>query len=221
MNYGGVLMFFSEKELKIAEDLAWKMLDGWNHAYCPNLNDYAYFYYKGKVILDPWMNEKAQELPWPDHESKDSAVVPVRYYGKMAIESFVARLFMLCPEWAPEITEKIKANSDECGRIIYHTTTMPVEVYIAMSDQQAEEEHGYRCIENAIPDSYRIYLAMDELPEDIFHVIKMGWEREVIFQKKNIKKAMSCLFPDGANWNYKKYVDRIMGNEIRLIGFGD
>ena len=39
--------------------------------------------------------------------------------------------------------------------LIYHTTTMPVEVYIAMSDQQAEEEHGYRCIENAIPDSYR------------------------------------------------------------------
>ena len=25
VNYGGVLMFFSEKELKIAEDLAWKM----------------------------------------------------------------------------------------------------------------------------------------------------------------------------------------------------
>ena len=32
---------------------------------------------------------------------------------------------------------------------------------------------------------------------------------------------MSCLFPDGANWNYKKYVDRIMGNEIRLLGFGE
>ena len=43
--------------------------------------------------------------------------------------------------------------------LIYHTTTMPVEVYIAMSDQQAEEEHGYRCIENAILDSYRSYLA--------------------------------------------------------------
>lgn len=59
---------------------------------------------------------------------------------------------------------------------------------------------------------------MDKLPEDTFHVVKMGWEREVIFQKKNLKKAMSCLFPDGANWNYKKYVDRIMGNEIRLPG---
>ena len=39
MNYGGVLMFFSEKEMKVAEDLAWKMLDGRNHAYTPNLKD--------------------------------------------------------------------------------------------------------------------------------------------------------------------------------------
>lgn len=30
-------MFFNEEELKVAEDLAWKMLDGWNHAYMPNL----------------------------------------------------------------------------------------------------------------------------------------------------------------------------------------
>ena len=36
-------MFFNEKEMRVAEDLAWKMLDGWNHAYMPELEDYAYF----------------------------------------------------------------------------------------------------------------------------------------------------------------------------------
>ena len=53
-------MFFDEEELKVAEDLAWKVLDGRNHAYMPNLKDYAHFYYKGQIIFDPWMNEKSQ-----------------------------------------------------------------------------------------------------------------------------------------------------------------
>ena len=55
-------MLFDEEELKVAEDLAWKMLDGRNHSYMPNLKDYAHFYYKGQVIFDPWMNEKSQRL---------------------------------------------------------------------------------------------------------------------------------------------------------------
>lgn len=56
-------MFFDEEELKVAEDLAWKVLDGRNHAYMPNLKDYAHFYYKGQIIFAPWMNEKSQRLP--------------------------------------------------------------------------------------------------------------------------------------------------------------
>ena len=82
-------MFFDEEELKVAEDLAWKVLDGRNHAYMPNLKDYAHFYYKGQIIFDPWMNEKSQRLPWPDHESKDAAVNPVEYYGQNTIENYI------------------------------------------------------------------------------------------------------------------------------------
>ena len=100
-------MFFDEEELKVAEDLAWKMLDGRNHSYMPNLKDYAHFYYKGQVIFDPWMNEKSQRLPWPDHESKESAVNPVEYYGQNTIENYIVNLFMLRPEWAPEITDVV------------------------------------------------------------------------------------------------------------------
>ena len=63
-------MLFDEEELKVAEDLAWKVLDGRNHACMPNLKDYAHFYYKGQIIFAPWMNEKSQRLPWPHYESK-------------------------------------------------------------------------------------------------------------------------------------------------------
>ena len=44
--------------------MAWEMLDGWNHAYCLKLSDYAFFYYNGKVVMDPWMKETKQELPY-------------------------------------------------------------------------------------------------------------------------------------------------------------
>ena len=46
-------MFFYGEELEVAEDLAWKMLDEWNHAYMPNLMNYAHFYYKDQIIFDP------------------------------------------------------------------------------------------------------------------------------------------------------------------------
>lgn len=109
-------MFFSEEEMRIAEDLAWKMLDGWNHAYMPDLEDYAYFYYKGQIIMDPWMNEKSQGLPWPDHVSKESAVAPVEYYGQKTIEDYLVHLFLLRPEWDEQITEKIKSNITDKGK---------------------------------------------------------------------------------------------------------
>ena len=111
-------MFFDEEELKVAEDLAWKVLDGRNHVYMPDLKDYAHFYYKGQIIFDPWMNEKSQRLPWPDHESKDAAVNPVEYYGQNTIENYIVNLFMLRPEWAPEITEMIKRHLGDNGRLL-------------------------------------------------------------------------------------------------------
>lgn len=73
-------MLFNDNNLKIAEELAWQMLDGFNHAYCPDLKDYAFFYYNGKVVLDPWMNENEQVCFWSDHESSDVVVNPVIRY---------------------------------------------------------------------------------------------------------------------------------------------
>ena len=214
-------MFFDEEELKVAEDLAWKVLDGWNHTYMPNLKDYAHFYYKGQIIFDPWMNEKSQRLPWPDHESKESAVNPVEYYGQNTIENYIVNLFMLRPEWAPEITEMIKRHLGDNGRLLKNTTIMSIEVYIAMSDEQAEEENGSACIEWEIPDSKRIYFDMLELPPELVTVVANGWQREIFFDKKNVKKIFGLLYPEGIKFDYKKALNRIDGKKVRLIGWGD
>jgi len=74
--------------------------------------------YKGQVIFDPWMNEKSKGLLWPDHESKESLVNPVEYYGQKTIEDYAVNLFMFRPEWASNITEKIKRNLNEYGRLV-------------------------------------------------------------------------------------------------------
>lgn len=214
-------MFFSEEEMRIAEDLAWEMLDGWNHAYMPDLEDYAYFYYKGQIIMDPWMNEKSQSLPWPDHVSKESAVVPVKYYGQKTIEDYLVHLFLLRPEWAEQITEKIKSNITDRGLLKRTSTIMPIEVYIAMSEQQAEEEHGSACIEWELPDSRRIYFEMEKLPDKLITVVSKGWQKEIIFQKKDTKKILQLLYPEGITFDYQRLLNRIQGNEVRLIGFGD
>lgn len=214
-------MFFNEEELKVAEDLAWKMLDEWNHAYMPNLMNYAHFYYKGQIIFDPWMNEKSQGLLWPDHESKETSVNPVEYYGHRTIENYILNLFMFRPEWAPEITEKIKRNLGANGRLKWISFTMPIVVYIAMSDEQAEEEKGAVCIEWEIPDSSRIYFEMVKLPSELVTIVENGWEREIFFKKRNAKKIFELLYPDGIKFDYKKALNRINGEKVRLIGWGD
>lgn len=214
-------MFFYGEELEVAEELAWKMLDEWNHAYMPNLMNYAHFYYKDQIIFDPWMNEKSQGLLWPDHESKETSVNPVEYYGRITIENYIVNLFMLRPEWAPEITEKIKRNLGDDGRLERITFTMPIVVYIAMSEEQAEEEKGAVCIEWEIPDSSRIYFEMVKLPSELVTIVENGWKREIFFRKKNAKKIFELLYPDGIRFDYKKALNRINGEKVRLIGFGD
>ena len=185
------------------------------------MQNYAHFYYKGQIIFDPWMNEKSQRLPWPDHESKESAVNPVEYYGQNTIENYIVNLFMLRPEWAPEITEMIKKHLGDNGRLLKITSIMSIEVYIAMSDEQAEEENGSACIEWEIPDSKRIYFDMLELPPELVTVVANGWQREIFFDKKNVKKIFGLLYPEGIKFDYKKALNRINGKKVRLIGWGD
>lgn len=38
------------------------------------------------------MNEKCQDLPWLDHDGKESAVDPVAYCGQETIEAYIVSL---------------------------------------------------------------------------------------------------------------------------------
>ena len=214
-------MIFTAEDMKKAEQLAWDMLDGWNHAYCPELCDYAFFYYNGKVVMDPWMKETKQNLPWPDHEDKKVAVDPVKHYGEDTIESYLVRMFLLRPELYPDITEKIRNNTDENGLIVKTSSAMTIEVYMAIHDCQAEEEHRRPCIGKELPDSKRIYFDMLNLPENLVRIVSTGWQREITFHKDDAAKVMELLYPEGCKFDYKKLVNRCQDRVVRLIGFGD
>lgn len=137
------------------------------------------------------------------------------------IEVYLVNLFMLRPEWAPKITQRVKENLNDSGRLIHFDTIMPVEVYIAMTKEQDDDEHGQCCVEWAMPDSYRIYFDMMKLPPELITIVEEGWQREIVFLKKDAKKAFDLLYPEGIKFDYRKKLDRLYGEEVRLIGWGD
>lgn len=55
-------MFFNEEEMKIAEDLAWKMLDGWKHAFMPNLKIIEDYLVNLFLFRPEWAPEIADKI---------------------------------------------------------------------------------------------------------------------------------------------------------------
>jgi hypothetical protein len=94
-----------QEHIKMAETLAWQQIDAIRHSdgyYI--LDDYVHFEYKGKEIVDPWINVETHYdgTPWIDHESQEQKVDPFKYYGKEKMAAFVEEIIMrrgdrLCP----------------------------------------------------------------------------------------------------------------------------
>lgn len=87
-----------EEHIKEAEKLAWKQMDYIRHSdgfY--SLDDLVHFTYKGKTIVDPWINIETHYdgTPWISHEAPEQAVDPFAYYGKEKVAAFIEEIIML------------------------------------------------------------------------------------------------------------------------------
>lgn len=87
-----------EEHIKEAEKLAWKQIDYIRHSdgfY--SLDDLVHFTYKGKTIVDPWINIETHYdgTPWISHEAPEQAVDPFAYYGKEKVAAFIEEIIML------------------------------------------------------------------------------------------------------------------------------
>jgi hypothetical protein len=86
-----------KEHIQMAETLAWQQLDGIRHSdgYY-NIEDYVHFEFKGKTIVDPWVNPETHYdgTPWIEHDSAEQRVNPFEYYGRERMASFVEEIIM-------------------------------------------------------------------------------------------------------------------------------
>ena len=86
------------EHLQKAEELAWKQIDFIRHSNgYYSLDDFAYFTYKKKEIVDPWINVETHYNgeSWVNHEAPEQKVDPFAYYGKQKVATFVEKILML------------------------------------------------------------------------------------------------------------------------------
>ena len=96
-----------------------------------------------------------------------------------------------------------------------------VEVYFAMSEEQAKKLNKPVCIQPNLPKSKDVYFAMRKVPDELCEEKVIGWERIIKFKRQNVYKVMEYLYPDGCDFDINKYLTQIDGDFVWIIGFGD
>lgn len=86
-----------DEHIKRAEKLACQQLDGAQHqdVYF-NYNAATHVKHKGTNVLDPWLREDMQGVPWAweAHKDPEMGVDPFDYYGKHKMARFVEEILM-------------------------------------------------------------------------------------------------------------------------------
>lgn len=94
-----------------------------------------------------------------------------------------------------------------------------LEVFMAMSKEQAAREGRVVCMEYTLPGSDKLYFMLDEIPEEMCISKELGWEKKVCMTKKNFLLLAQewglPFFPP-----YSTFFESVEGDNIWLIGFG-
>ena len=96
-----------------------------------------------------------------------------------------------------------------------------VEVYFAMSEEQAKKLNKSACIQPSLPKSKDVYFEMRKIPNELCEEKTIGWECIVKLKKQNICKVMEYLYPNGYDFDINKYLTQIDGDFVWIIGYGD
>lgn len=84
-----------EKHISRAERLASRQLDVVAHQMHYDKSN-VYFRYKRHDVLDPWLKEDVQDVPWAweSHRESEMGVDPFEYYGKRKAARFIEEIIM-------------------------------------------------------------------------------------------------------------------------------
>ena len=94
-----------------------------------------------------------------------------------------------------------------------------IEVFLAMSEEQARREGSVRWMRDEFANSEDIYHKLDEIPEALCVSKVIVWQKEIFMTKANFMKLIQSwgmiLLPSEA-----AFIQCVDGEYIWLIGFG-
>ena len=115
--------------------------------------------------------------------------------------------------------ERINKMMERCQDIDY---PLPgISVNFAMSEEQAQKLGKPVCIQPDLPKSKDVYFRMNQVPVELCEEKVIGWEKIIKVKKQNIYKVIDYLYLDGYDFDLDKYLSRIDGEYVWIIGFGD
>lgn len=102
---------------------------------------------------------------------------------------------------------------------MYGSGNWGIEVFLAMSEEQAKRQGRYRCMQDTLPGSGDLYEMLDEIPASMCVSKTIGWQKEICMTKENFlllaQQWNLLLLP-----SYLAFIDSVDGDHIWLIGFG-
>ena len=91
--------------------------------------------------------------------------------------------------------------------------SLGIEVFVAMSEEQAKEEGRAVCISPELPDSRRVYFLLDNIPDDLCLEKRLGWLKVVKISKENVNAGRNLLYQDDTKIaKLQKMSDQVQGN---------
>ena len=100
-------------------------------------------------------------------------------------------------------------------------TGMGVEVFLAMSEKQAEKQGCAVCIMPELPQSRVVYSNLDKIPDELCIEKKIDWEIDICAYKRDFDKIKSILYPNGCDFDFQRILDKIDGDKFYIIGFSN
>lgn len=101
----------------------------------------------------------------------------------------------------------------------YSSGNWGIEVFLAMSEEQAKRQGRVRCMSSELSNSDDLYMKLDEIPEEMCVSKSLGWQKEICMTKSNFMKLAQ-------EWRIRlfrseiDFLNEVEGDNIWLIGFG-
>ena len=102
---------------------------------------------------------------------------------------------------------------------MYSSGNWGIEVFLAMSEEQAKRQDRVRCMSSELADSDDLYMKLDEIPEEMCVSKSLGWQKEICMTKSSFMEL-------AREWNIRlfrseiDFLKEVEGDNIWLIGFG-